>query len=206
VAALSAVTAVLGLVGLSYFNTFWDAPVGSIAEAADDMNAVDEAIAGLAGLAGLVGLVVFILIIIWANQAHKATQDLWHGPRKWSSGWTVGGWFIPLANAVIPKLVLNEIERIAVAPRESGTVASTWTQRPTLPVGWVWWLFFIAGGLTSAIGGSLFDASDGTAGSWRAGYIMVAIGYAALALSSAAGALYIRKISRALRRSDVRDE
>ena len=199
---LAVVTAILGFVGLDAYNTYWDAPFGSSAErlAAEDLESADGSINGILGLGGLVSLVVFILIIIWTNQAHNATQDLWTGQRKWSSGWTVGGWFIPVANAVIPKLVLNEIERIALAPPES-QVDGSWTRRSTLASGWWWWLLFLSGTLVGGIGGVMFDDPGGSPDSWRQGYTMVGIGYALVAGSAVAGALYIRKVSQALRQT-----
>lgn len=201
VGGLAVVTAISGFVGLGAFNTYWDTPSGSSAErrAAEDLESVDSAINGFIGLGAFVSLVVFILIIIWTNQAHKATEELWTGQRKWSSGWTIGAWFIPVANAVIPKLVLAEIERIALAPRSDGHVEGTWTSRSTLASGWWWWLLFVSGTLIGAIGGGMFDEFAGSPDSWRQGYSMVGIGYALLAGSAVAGALYVRKISQALR-------
>lgn len=198
---VSVIAAISGFVGLGALNTYWDARSGTRAEreALDDLLAADETINVFIGLGGLVGLAIFVLIIIWGNQAHKAAQDLWHGPRKWSSGWSVGGWFIPVANAIIPKLVLDETERLALAPRPNGVVADSWMQRATLPLGWVWWLLFLAGTLIGGVGGAMFDAAGGTVDSFRVGYIMTGIGYATLAASSVAGALYVRRISQALK-------
>jgi len=201
VGGVSAVAALSAVVGVATFNTYWDTRSGSSAEAAaaDDLELADGVINSMVGLASIGGLVIFILIIIWMNQAHKATQDLQPGPRSWSSGWTIGGWFIPLANAVIPKIVFNEIERIALAPRSAGVVASDWRTRSTLWIGWVWWLLFLIGASVGSIGYGMFDDFGGTPGSWRAGYWMVAVGYAGVAVSSVFGALYIRRIGQALR-------
>ena len=201
VGGISVVTSLSAVVGVTAFNTYWGTRSGSVAEAAaaDDLELADDVINSMVGLGSIGGLVIFILIIIWTNQAHKATEDLQPGPRSWSSGWTVGGWFIPLANAVIPKIVINEIERIALAPRAGGVVTGEWRNRSTLWIGWVWWMLFIIGTLIATIGVGMFDDVGGTPGSWRAGYWLVAVGYAGVAASSVFGALYVRRIGQALR-------
>jgi len=200
VGGLSVVAVIASLVGFVMFNRFWTARVGSVSEAqaADDLDAADGTINAAIGLASIASLVIFILIIIWTHQAHKATEALNPGQRSWSSGWAIGGWFIPLANAIIPKIVLNEIERIALAPRASGAVEPGWQSRSTMWIGWVWWILFIVGTLVGSIGNGLYDGVGGSAGSWRIGYLMVAAGYALIAASSALGALYVRRISQAL--------
>jgi hypothetical protein len=200
VAALSAIIAVVSLVGLVAFNTYWDARPGSIAEAeaADNLEATDSAINGIVGWSAIAALTIFVLIIIWSYQAHKATQVLCGGTRSWSSGWSVGGWFIPLANAVIPKLVLTETEKIALAPRTDGIVGEDWRSRPATVTGRLWWILFIVGTFVFTYGYSTFDDPGGTASSWRVGYWMTAAGSTALAVSGCFGAIYVRRIGRAL--------
>jgi Domain of unknown function (DUF4328) len=200
VGALSAILAVVSLVGLVAFNTYWDARPGSLAEAEadDNLDAADSAINSVGGIAGTAGLVILVLMIIWSYQAHKATEVLSGGTRSWSSGWSIGGWFIPFANAVIPKLVLNETEKIALAPRAHGMVREDWRTRPTTVAGWLWWIFFIVGTVVFVYGFGSFDDPEGTASSWRVGYWMIAAGSTALAVSGCFGAIYVRRIGRAL--------
>lgn len=200
VGGLSIVAVLSSLVGFVTFNQYWSARAGSIdeARAADNLEAADNTINAVVGLTSIGALVIFILIVIWTHQAHKATQALSPGERSWSSGWTVGAWFIPLANAIIPKIILNEIERIALAPRTAGVVHTGWQTRPTMWIGWVWWVLFVIGAFVGSIGNSLYNDLGGSAGSWRVGYWLVAVGYAAVAASSCLGALYIRRISQAL--------
>jgi hypothetical protein len=200
IGALSAVLAVLSLVGLAAFNRYWEARPGSPAEAAadDDLDAVDSAINDFGGLAGTVGLVIFVLMVIWCYQTHRATQILCRGTRSWSLGWSIGGWFIPFANMLIPKLVLNETEKIALAPRTGEMVGEDWRERPTSVVGWLWWVLFVAGTTVFIYGYGAFDDPGGTASSWRVGYWMTAAGSAVLAASGILGAVFVRRIGRAL--------
>ena len=192
--------ALLGIGGLAAFNDFWNTRPGSFAEgvAARNVDDADFAIYASVLLLGLIGFVVGVLLIIWSYQAHRASRSLSDGPRAWSSGWSVGAWFIPLANLVLPKLVLNEIERIALAPRDETGKMGDWRGRSTIPIGWFWWILYIVGYFVALFGYSTFDSIDGTEGSWRAGYVAVVAGFSMLAGSSVFGALYIRRITKAL--------
>ena len=198
--AFSLLAAVLGLVSLVAFNTYWDTPINSRAEeqAYDDWIAIDDAYSTLAGFAVICGIVLFILLIIWSNSAHKTTQQLWSGDRKWSSGWTVGAWFIPFANAILPKLVLNEIERIALEPRASGQVGATWRARALVAVGNLWWFGLIAGVVLTQIGATIGTDVESSSGDIRASYAIDALGLTVIGVSAIFGALYIRRLGRRL--------
>jgi len=199
-AALSVVATILSLVGLAAFNDWWNAPDGSRAEAVafDDMIAADDGINSVVGFVMIVGVVVAVLLMIWTYHSSQATLHLWQGDRKWSTGWAVGAWFIPFANAVIPKLVLSEIERIALADRSGGLARPNWTERSTLTIGWLWWVTFVVGATIGIIGFGLFDDPGGSPESWRAGYWLTAVGAALQAISGVLGALYVRQVGRAL--------
>ena len=193
-AILSVVTAIAALNARSAFNTWQESEsFGALSDLVD----ADDSLGGVTFLSWLASLVVLVLMMIWSNLSHKATQDLWHGDRKWSSGWTVGGWFIPFANWVIPKLVLNEIERIALAPRRNGRAEMDRSR--TTPVGRAWWLLFVAGLIVGRLTGyQVIEDWDGTDASLRTGYTLVAIGHGLLAISAVFGAIYVRRIGNAL--------
>ncbi len=197
VAGTAAFAAILGVVALGAFNRYWDTPINSRAErdAYDDWLAIDDAFGGFSGFAFLCGLVVWILLMIWMNQAHKATQQLWHGPRQWGSGWTVGGWFIPGANAVIPYLVMSEIDKIALAPRTGGQVDVSWKQRSAAAIGKFWWILLVAGLVVYGIGDAVGNADDSGASDVRAGYGIMSAGFVLIAVSGGCGALYVRRVA-----------
>ena len=87
---------------------------------------------------------------------------------------------------------------IALTPRMNGQVGEDWRTRPTMATGWLWWIFFIVGSFVFAYGYGAFDEPGGTPNSWRVGYWMTAVGSTALALSGCFGAIYVRRIGRAL--------
>jgi len=95
-------------------------------EALDDFVSRADAYDGIDGVYGLLTLATFVLLIIFANRSYKASQSLWNGPRKWSRGFSVGGWFIPFANFYIPPSLLIETDKISRAPRANGVVGDGW--------------------------------------------------------------------------------
>jgi hypothetical protein len=125
---MALITGVLGFLALGAFEDYSDRGLGTSAQAQafDDWSDLNDTFDAFNALLTLIWIALFVVMIVWMNKAHKTTQRLWLGSRKWSSGWTVGGWFIPFANFFIPKGVLNEIERIAKAPRMGGLVDHRW--------------------------------------------------------------------------------
>jgi hypothetical protein len=103
----------------------------------DDVTHARDIVNGFASLWGALAVATFVLIIIWLFRAVKNTQ-LWNADRgTWAPGWAIGGWFIPLANLVIPFLVFSSTWR-----RSDGSPA----QRAPLPlIVWAWWILFVVG-------------------------------------------------------------
>jgi Domain of unknown function (DUF4328) len=62
--------------------------------------------------------------MFWEYRARLNLRGFGVHNLQWVPGWTIGGWFIPLANLVLPILILNEIDKAtaerAAAAAESG--------------------------------------------------------------------------------------
>jgi hypothetical protein len=182
------------------FNAWWDAPLGRAHAASEAFESALNARAAAGVGAMVVWTAAFILLLVWMNQAHKTTTWLNPQPRSWSSGWTVGGWFIPIANLVIPKLVFHEIERLALAARDPDAASRDWRTLPTMPVGWVWWLGALAAYGAFIVSGVTLDGKVESgvldAGSVRAGYGWGALANALLAASAIAAGLHVRALTQ----------
>ena len=165
----------------------------------DDWIIARDAAGAFVGLFWLAWIAGFVVLLVWLHKAHTATQQMWPGKRKWGSGWTVGGWFIPLANMVIPKLVINEIERIATAPRVGGRVDEGWRRCGTSALGWVWWLALTPGIFVWQIGATITDAPETTPSDLRIGYWVQGLALLAIAIGLAAGAVFFRRLTRRFR-------
>jgi hypothetical protein len=197
---MAAIAGVMAFVALGSFESYIDARAGSAAErsAYNDWVDLDNAYMTVLGLAYVVAIAMFVLTVVWMNKAHKTTQRLWPGPRRWSSGWTVGGWFIPLANYFIPKMVMNEIERIAKARRWNGMVDASWRHEPTAVLGWLWWIGASVGFLAMASGSGLSDDTNASTSDIHSGYAVAGLGALGLAVALGLGAIYIRGVGRRL--------
>jgi len=154
---------------------------------------------GFARLAFWVGLAAGGLTIVWWYRAYQVVAAARPTGRTWSARWAVGSWFIPFANMVIPKLVLNEIDRISRAA-ESGD--ADWRREPLtlLPH---WWWFFWVGGLVLTLVGVGISAGEMAAATFRSdayrtGLVLTEWGFAASTLAGFLGAASVRVIGARL--------
>jgi len=197
---MAAIAGVMAFVALGSFENYIDSRAGSAAERAayNDWVDLDDAFQGVVAFGWFVAIALFVVTVVWMHKAHRATQRLWRGPRKWSSGWTVGGWFIPFANYVIPKMVMNEIERIAKARRRNGMVDASWRHEPTAVLGWLWWIGASVGFLAIASGSGLSDDTNASTSDIQAGYAIAGLGGLGLAVALGLGAIYMRRVGSRL--------
>ncbi|MEY9843371.1 DUF4328 domain-containing protein [Streptacidiphilus sp. MAP5-3] len=101
------------------------------------LNAANTASAVLVFLSALANLAAGVLFIIWFFKSARLSEILAPGRQALSAGWAIGGWFVPLAFLVLPRLVAGGIWRAAVPLQQVPTM-----RRPnTYLVTW-WWLTF----------------------------------------------------------------
>jgi|HigsolmetaAR201D_1030396.scaffolds.fasta_scaffold31949_1 hypothetical protein len=110
--------------------------------------AVEGRLDAAGGLLGLVllgtRLVAIPLVVVWFYRA-RANLDAFAGSvPELRTGWAIGGWFVPLANLVIPFRVMADIARASLF--RAGTPGLVW----------VWWLPF----LVYYWGGQVLDRYD----------------------------------------------
>jgi hypothetical protein len=139
--------AVLGVIALlnrvSVVNDMLDADSffgrTDLAQRADDA----DSFVGIVGvLLTLVTLTIATLLIIWMWRVAKNSELLGRSDSRFKPGWTIGGWFIPFANLVIPVLVMQDLWRGSDPDSPRGD--PLWRSRPgSALVGW-WWAFYVA--------------------------------------------------------------
>ena len=149
-----------------------------------------------------VAIPVFVLLIIFSFRAYKSTQSLWLGQRKWSRGWTIGGWFIPLANFIIVPKVLIETDQIASAPRSGGQVADGW-QRATANPMLIWWWALYGVGTLMNFGISYANSETATFDDYKTGMYIGMVGGLMVAASCVLAALTVRRMGQALSPSSM---
>ncbi|MEV7119738.1 DUF4328 domain-containing protein [Kitasatospora griseola] len=100
-----------------------------------------------------------VLFILWFRRCRLNVDRFGPGLQKYSAGWTIGAWFIPLAMWWIPRRIALDIWRIT-APTASAWLINAW---------WAAWLAKTLGSLWisrisgNATGYSLFDMAAGLA-------------------------------------------
>jgi hypothetical protein len=121
-------------------------PYGVVAEDPDD-------VAMVGALAQTLWSAVFLAAGLafagWLFRVAKNNIALGASGVTWGPGWAWGGWFIPLANLIIPFLVLREVWKAsdpASAPGRTWTTAKVW---PGL--GW-WWSLGVLNFFVQAVG------------------------------------------------------
>jgi hypothetical protein len=108
-----------------------------------DQVATNDPIQGVIGLlqSGL-GIVTGITFLKWIYRAYKNIQGFGAEGLRFSPGWAVGYYFIPILSLIRPVQVMSEIWRASDDPRN-------WPQRPGSWVIASWWtLFLIYTGVT----------------------------------------------------------
>ena len=112
---------------------------------------------------GIVWLLVTIAIgsvfIVWMWRAAKNNEKLGRDHPRLGPSWAIAGWFIPLANLVIPVLVMQDLWRGSTARIPRGDMRWRIADRSAL-VGWWWaaWIVSVLGGF-----GALFGTTDESA-------------------------------------------
>jgi hypothetical protein len=92
---------------------------------AGSIRAIKNSTIGM-GIAALVLLVAGVVFLTWLYRARVNAEMIAAHPQRLSRGWTVGAWFVPLGNLVMPPMVVADVAR-AGAGRSSGLVAAWWT-------------------------------------------------------------------------------
>jgi hypothetical protein len=114
-----------------------------------------------------VGLSAFILttvvFLFFFHRAYSNLAVLGPGEQRWSTGWSVGSWFIPILNLFRPKQIANDIWRGSDPdlPREVSAVGWQDGRIPALLFGlwWALWLITNWAGI-AASGGSTETIPD----------------------------------------------
>lgn len=93
-------------------------------------------------------LVAVAAVIAWLYQARREAERL-GGTPGWAPWWVVGGWFVPVANLVVPYLVVRDVWRASRAG-PAGPVGRWWASVlvTLLLQSAIWWY----GGATAASG------------------------------------------------------
>lgn len=197
-AGVSAVRALLSVAGWVAFAGFKD---GFDRSAFDTWRNVALVESGWGVLVAIGNIALLVLVIVWSWKAHRAVTDL-GAQQSWRIGWTIGAWFTCCAAIVIPRLVLNGIERGAMSPRRDGRVRARWDVLGTEPVGWLWWIALVLSFFRFEVTGN-GEGSGLRYAMTNSGTITTAYGFAVVTgllatVAALAGAAYFGRMSARL--------
>jgi uncharacterized protein DUF4328 len=100
----------------------------------------------------LTQVVIAVLFIVWMFRAAKNHEALGRANTRFGPGWAIGGWFIPIANLVMPILIMQDLWRGSdvTRPRADPNWRAT---RGSWLIGW-WWAAWVASLVRFAYTGS----------------------------------------------------
>jgi hypothetical protein len=188
VAAAAAVSALAS--GIAYANRY--AKLDTYAERFDfeslrDLRSADDAVDTTSTILVVVSIAILVLVIVYLYRASLNT-DLWNRDRKtWTTGWTIGAWFIPFANVVLVPLVVAEIWRRSPDPDSRGHGEPGPSVAPVV----MWWILVVVGFTTAS-----FDLDPDTIDEYRAQDIVHVVGCALLVAAAVLLANIVRTITR----------
>ena len=132
-----------------------------------------------------------VAFMVWLFQA-RTVLDPHDQYLEWKRGWTIGGWFIPIANFFIPLLVVGEISRYA---------QSRWGRDVPRTAFYVWatsWVLAqLVGNLSnlSSLGDSTMEGPVAVSGG---AIVFELVSMVLIVTAGVAGVLMIRQITAAL--------
>jgi hypothetical protein len=165
----------------------------------DRVDAADNAVAGAAVAVFMLTIAIAVLFIIWMWRAANNNEALGRRNPRLSDGWAIGGWFIPVANFVLPILIMQDLWRGSdpSVPRDH----PDWRQARGSGLIGVWWGLLVA----SVVGRFASRTNANAAGDFesfsdfRAGNSLAVI---ATLFAIAAGVLAISVVRRLARRQE----
>lgn len=98
----------------------------------------------------VVSLGAAVLFLVWIYRAHRNLPALDASGLKYSPGWAVGGFFIPIMNLWRPYQVTAEIWK-ASDPNHVDPDGRAWQKAPVSPLLNFWWALWIVSGIVGSI-------------------------------------------------------
>jgi uncharacterized protein DUF4328 len=154
-AAHIVLTVVLIIGVLNHLRVLSDKETGGLVFDTKAVNDANGLAAAMIILSGLVAVAIFVLLIIWLYRAAKNNEALGRQNARLGPGWAIGGWFIPLANFVIPFIIMDDVWRGSDPSIARGD--PSWRRSSTLGAIWAWLVTAVIFTVPSSIASSTGD-------------------------------------------------
>ena len=96
-------------------------------------------------------LLTAVLFLAWVYRAHRNLKALGATDLKYSPGWAIGGFFVPLLNLVRPYQVVTEIWNESGSQRRS-PLGGTWKHEESSWFIGLWWSAWLLAGIFDSLG------------------------------------------------------
>ncbi|WP_406335878.1 DUF4328 domain-containing protein [Streptomyces sp. NBC_00203] len=91
-----------------------------------------------------------VLFLVWLAQSRRNAQELSPGASVPSRGWTIGAWFIPVVNFVVPRQSVLDIGRASSA---------SWEEKRDTTLVNLWWAAWTTHALVLVVGNRVAPGS-----------------------------------------------
>jgi hypothetical protein len=158
------------------------------------LSAVDR-IQSFSGIAGLLLIGTIVVWCMWEFRARSNLDAFGASGLRISPGWSVGWWFIPFANLVMPYRAMSEVWR-ASGP---SAAPDDWKRQPTGALLPIWWAVLLVGWIVTQSANSFVGQSTGpvlTLSETTTALRWVMIGQLVTAVAAVLAILVVRGIDR----------
>jgi uncharacterized protein DUF4328 len=107
-----------------------------------NLKTTNDLLLGLTTFSNLALLGALIAVLVWFKAAYDNLEPLGATGLRYTSGWAIGGWFIPIANFIIPKQLANDMWR-ASDPKLPVEQEGRWKYESVPAVVHVWWITWL---------------------------------------------------------------
>ncbi|HLM16466.1 MAG TPA: DUF4328 domain-containing protein [Acidimicrobiia bacterium] len=114
-----------------------DFEAGNFSDAIRRADDADDFVDAAAAFYGLVQLAIVVLFITWQFRSAKNNEALARPGARFGPGWSIGAWFIPIANLVIPVMIVQDLWRGATPSTPRGD--PRWRSAPGSWLVGIWW-------------------------------------------------------------------
>jgi hypothetical protein len=106
-------------------------------------------------------LVASLAFLPWFHRAYRNVERA-GGRLRFTTGWAIGAWFVPILNLWRPKQIANDIWRSSQLDR--GLASENWHSRPVSGLLHWWWVLYLGWSFLDGVGWSILSGNDQTLG------------------------------------------
>ena len=129
------------------------------AEAEDAIESNDDRQGAIGGFQFLAYVLVAVFFLKWLSRAYKNLRVLGAERLRFTDGWAIGAWFVPILNFMRPKAIVNDIWR-ASDPGLPARQGQMWEGRPVAGIINWWWAMWLLEGVAAIVASVDAETAD----------------------------------------------